>query len=134
MKIPSPLLVFVTLAVCGCAVAPAEQELAATGYGRPLTIDYKKAIRDYMDTKLVDSLSARYKFAEPYQSWVRDAPITGSQLHVGYEVDVLLNAKNQLGGYTGFQPYNFLFRDNQIVDVLTPDTGGLVTAKHQYSE
>jgi len=39
---------------------PTQQQLAATGYGAPLTIDYKKAIQTLFLDQLKDPLSAQY--------------------------------------------------------------------------
>jgi hypothetical protein len=36
----------------------------------------------------------------------------------GYEVLVQVNGKNSYGGYIGFQPYLFIFLDNQILYVF----------------
>jgi hypothetical protein len=58
------LLLFV-VAICGCALLagcmmgtqyspPTQQQLATTGYGAPLTIDYKNAIKAYFLDKLKD--------------------------------------------------------------------------------
>ncbi len=39
---------------------PTLQQLAAVGYGAPLTIDYKKAIPAFFFDKLKDPLSTQY--------------------------------------------------------------------------
>jgi hypothetical protein len=95
---------------------PTSQQLAAVGYGAPLTIDYKKAIPAFFFDKLKDPLSAQYLFdSQPQQWWTID--YIGGALHVGYAVTFQMNSKNSYGGYIGFRKWLVLLRDNQIVSV-----------------
>jgi hypothetical protein len=95
---------------------PTEQQLAAVGYGAPLTIDYKRAIQTFFFDKLKDPLSAQYLFGSSPQKWWTIDYIGGA-LDAGYAVRFQLNFKNSYGGYVGFRQWLVLFRDNQIVAV-----------------
>jgi hypothetical protein len=53
-------------------IPPTPQQLAAVGYGAPLTIDYKKAIPAFFFDKLKDPLSALYLFDSQPQTVVDD--------------------------------------------------------------
>lgn len=118
----------------GCAAErPSARETADADYGAPLSIDYRKVIRDHMDPTFFDWRSAEYKFTEPYPSWFRDPEELGGAIYYGYEVDVLINAKNQKRKYIGFQPYAFLFRDNLLRRELGPETGAK-RSKRPYEE
>ena len=115
--IASALLIF-----GGCASAPSEQQLATADYGAPPR-DYERVIHEYFDATLKDPASIQYKeVTEPRKDWVRDAPIAGYQMHYGWIVKATINAKNSYGGYVGFKTYSFLFRGEQIIETITPDT------------
>jgi hypothetical protein len=109
--------------IAGCAERPSARETVDADYGPPLSIDYRKAIRDHMDPTFFYWRTAEYKFTEPYPSWFRDPEELGGVVHYGYEVDALINVKNDKGKYIGFKPYSFLFRDNLLRRELSPETG-----------
>jgi hypothetical protein len=109
--------------VAGCAQGPSPREVADANYGAPVSINYREAIRDNMDPTFFYFKSAQYRFTRPYQGWLQDPPELGGQIHYGYKVDVLINARNSNGKYIGYQPYLFLFRDNQLIRQLSPETG-----------
>lgn len=121
------LVAIVILAmICGCAGGSGRREgpeVADADFGPPLSIDYREAIREHMDTLFFDWKSAQYQFTQPYTGWFRDEPELGGKINYGYEIDVLINAKNAKGKYIGFQPYTFFFRDNLLIRELTPETG-----------
>lgn len=109
--------------ICSCAQGPARREVVDADYGPPLSIDYREAIREHMDSLFFYWKTAQYKFTQPYTGWFQDEPELGGEIHYGYKIDVLINARNSKGKYIGFQPYTFLFRDNLLIDELTPETG-----------
>jgi hypothetical protein len=96
---------------------PTQQQLAAVGYGAPLTVDYKKAIQTLFLDQLKDPLSAQYIYDSdvPKKWWTQD--YIGGALHIGYAVTFRMNSKNSYGAYIGFRKWLILFRDNQIVAV-----------------
>jgi hypothetical protein len=75
--------------------------------------NYKELIQDYLNTHLKDPYSAAWKYP-PVQGWVRNAPVQGSQLVLGWKVVCLVNAKNSFGGFNGNTPYLFMIRDGAI--------------------
>jgi hypothetical protein len=109
--------------IAGCAQGPTPRETADADYGPPLSINYREKIRDHMDPIFFFRGTAQYRFTEPYPGWFRDSDGIGSEIHYGYKVDALINARKPNGKYIGFQPYTFLFRDNRLIRELSPETG-----------
>jgi hypothetical protein len=113
-----PVLVLgFVMGLVGCAdVPPTPQQVASIGYGSPLPANYKVIIQDYLNTHLKDPFSAvvTWRYA-PVQTWIRNAPMQGSQLILGWKVVCDVNAKNSFGAYTGFKPYLFMIRDGAVV-------------------
>ena len=87
-------------------------------YGAPLTADYEAIIKaKFLDT-LKDPMSAQYLFSPPQTFWYKEAPLMGGRTYSGYSVAVKVNAKNGFGGYTGFEPYIFIFKNNNLIKIL----------------
>jgi hypothetical protein len=108
--------------LAGCASAPTVEEQQHADYGaRPTT--YVDAVHSYFESTLKDPDSLQIReIAPPVKAWERDAPIKGGKLTYGWFVTATINAKNSYGGYVGFQTYTFVFRGEQMVDVITPET------------
>jgi len=109
-------------ALCGCVEGP---QAAESNYGARLSINYRQTIRDHMDPLFFYWKTAQYKFTKPYPGWFHDPEELGGKIHYGYEVDVLINARNSNSKYIGFMPYTFLFRDNFLIRELSPETGAM---------
>jgi len=109
--------------MAGCAQGPSPRENADADYGAPLSINYRETIRDHMDPTFFFWRTAQYRFTKPYPGWFQDPEELGGEIHYGYKVDVLINARKQNGKYMGFEPYMFLFRDNMLIRELSPETG-----------
>jgi hypothetical protein len=109
--------------IAGCAQGPSPRESADADYGAPLSVNYQEAIRDHMDPTFFYWRTAQYRFSEPYPGWFQDPEELGGEIHYGYKVDVLINARKPNGQYIGFKPYMFLFRDNLLIRELSPETG-----------
>jgi hypothetical protein len=109
--------------IAGCAQGPSPRESADADYGAPLSVNYREAIRDHMDPTFFYWRTAQYRFGEPYPGWFQDPEELGGEIHYGYKVDVLINARKPDGKYMGFEPYTFLFRDNLLIRELSPQTG-----------
>lgn len=108
----------------GCTTVSPEQinaEIAKVGYGAdPVAELWQAKVKAFMELRLKDPASAEYKFGEPTKSYLTNPPISGGGLKAaGYDVDVLINAKNSYGGYTGFEAHKFFIRDNEIVSYAT---------------
>src|SRR5579864_3137280 len=113
-KILISVLILGVVASCA-AVGPTPRQIADADYGRPLSMNYREAIRDHLDPLFFYWKTAQYQFTEPYQGWYQDPPELGGQIHFGYRVDVLINAKNDKGKYKGYKPYTVYFRDNLLI-------------------
>jgi hypothetical protein len=115
MKVLKLAALALVLASCA-ATPPTPSQVASIGYGGPLPANYKAIVQDYLNRTLKDPFSVvmDFKYA-PVQTWIRTAPIQGSQLILGWKVVALVNGKNSFGGYTGFKPYLFMIRDGAIV-------------------
>lgn len=106
------LIIIVFLSLTSCITLPTQEEIDSIGFGEPITIDYEKAIKERFEMRLFDFFSAKFKFEEPTQYWIKDF---SGQLYVGYGVPIYINAKNRFGAYTGWKKYVVLFRNNIIV-------------------
>lgn len=109
------------LIFAGCATMPSPQEIARLDYGRTISIDYRQAIKAHLAESLFDPYSAHYRFGTPAQMWIKNPPLRGGGIIAGYAVATKINAKNRLGGYTGYQNYLFIFKNDQIIRVFDPD-------------
>ena len=117
------------LFLSGCATMPTQKELSALDYGPPLTINYQTVIKDHFEEVLFDPYSAHYKFETPQRYWYKEPPLFGNKLYAGYMVFVGVNAKNRMGGYVGMKRHGFLFKNNQIIKILSPEDISLMKSK-----
>jgi hypothetical protein len=109
----------------GCASsAKVDSDAAQLGYGEPLTANYQDIIKAFMEVRLKDSSSAIYKFTkEPYKAIISKSRIQGRGIDAnGWLVTVLINAKNSYGGYSGFDQYEFMLRDNRVIRYRSGDS------------
>lgn len=120
------LSVLFVMSFIGCVSMPTQEEINKFDYGTPISIDYQKSIKQYFDEILFDPYSAVYEFSEPQQYWFKEAPLLGGKLYAGYLVYVTVNAKNRMGGYTGKEKYGFLFKNNSLSKVMSPEELGMV--------
>jgi hypothetical protein len=85
-------------------------------------VNYELAIKEYFESVLIDSESARYKFSQPVNAYENEGLLAGGEvLWLGYLIETQVNAKNRLGGYVGYQPYVVLFKGNDIYRVQKMD-------------
>lgn len=134
-------LLTLILAISGCATTipakplPTKEELAKMDYGKPLSIDYEKVIKDYFTTALKDPYTAQYQFAgQPQPFWYRDSPMMGGKEYIGYAVVVLVNAKNSFGGYVGDKQYAFIFHDDSIIKIVSPEEFELMGLANSFKQ
>jgi len=114
------LFLLLCLGLFGCVTMPTQEEISHFDYGAPLTIDYQQAIKNYFGEVLFDPYSAVYEFEdEPRTFWYKES-FTGN-LYTGYAVYVRVNAKNRMGGYVGKQRHCFIFKDNKIIKIISPE-------------
>jgi hypothetical protein len=125
MQIQSVLVtVTITAAVylSGCRANntpfPTTEQMATSDFGRPLTVDWQEAIKGWFTTHLKDPLSAQYVFkGAPQKGYIHTVFNTTM---FDYLTVVEVNYKDSYGGYVGFLPYLFIFRNNHIIKVAKP--------------
>jgi hypothetical protein len=88
----------------------------AADIGPVPTIDPDQEVKSRLELILIDSDSAKYRrVGGPVPGRAQQALLLGGQVVEGWGYCYLINAKNRLGGYTGYTPYYFVFRNNTIV-------------------
>ena len=99
------------LLMAGCSAGP--PDLAAIG---PVpTVDPEPQIRAAMDLVLIDGESARYRqVGGPVPGKVQQPLLAGGRTAQGWGYCYLINARNSLGGYTGFKPWYFVFKNDVL--------------------
>lgn len=105
--------------VAACVTAPTQDALNHADYGAAPTA-YADRVRAYFRDVLKDPSSAQYLISEPIKGYMQKPPLAGGGTLYGWLVNVSVNGKNSYGAYSGFQSYQFLFRGEQIVDVIFP--------------
>jgi hypothetical protein len=121
-----PLATLLLTILTGCISAPSPTELGQMDLGQPPTKEqYEPAIKAELDNMLLDPYSAHIEYltTRPERVWVREPPriFNMGEVYCGYLVEVAVNAKNRMGGYTGKKLYKFLFDHGRIVRVITPE-------------
>jgi hypothetical protein len=91
---------------------------ATTGKGcGPFPSNYETLIRSNLNQILIDPYSAKIDIGYPYSGGHRVLWFKS----YGWLVDVYVNSKNRMGGYTGRQKHVYLIRDGKIVKRVGPD-------------
>lgn len=108
------------LALAGCVTPPTQQEYEATvatiGYGAELPADWQERVKTFMEMRLKDPVSAIWKFDEKSATaWAGESDMNGVRVVAGHVVTGQVNAKNSYGGYTGFEQYQFMIRDGEVI-------------------
>lgn len=98
-----------------CAAYPSAAQNEAADHG-PYPKNYEAIVHDWMKRTLFDPYSVRdLTIAKPVKGWRTGSPLFGEKsVNYGWEVLVTLNAKNQLGAYTGLQTYDLIIRDGRV--------------------
>ena len=112
--------VALTTVLSGCATGPSKQELANADYGpQPTGREINEAVASYRDNLLIDPTSALIKEVPGYSQV--HIPLTkvwasgydGENIY-GWAYDFMLNAKNQMGGYTGWKRIRLIIRYGKL--------------------
>jgi hypothetical protein len=70
-------------------------------------------VRAHFEAILIDPMSAQYRIGYEGQAHCNVGRARGGSVTwYGYAANIYVNAKNQLGGYTGFKPYTLLWNPN----------------------
>lgn len=117
---PRPLVALSFAALVAACAQAVEPRNASTLGARPS--DPEAAIRSYMELRLIDPRSAMYrKVGGPVPGHAKPPLIDGGARVHGWSYCYLVNARNRLGGYTGWQPWHFTFDgDHVAVAVQNP--------------
>lgn len=114
-------LALATAMLSGCMqdyYRPDTSNIAPTDYGSPIAqADAEAAAKEFLNARLKDAGSAIYQCYPVTTGVERDALIYGGGVWAGYELRCGVNAKNSFGGYTGFEPFTFMFHDSALVRV-----------------
>lgn len=92
-------------------------------YGAPPSNEQvETAVKSYFEHVLFDPFSAHYEFGGRYRAY-RIAPLIagGGVEWKGWAVDVRVNAKNRMGGYTGWQGYHVQFTGDSVANYYPID-------------
>ena len=115
------LVAFVALVGCASTATIDPATVEAADYG-PYPENYTELTKDYFQSRLKDPNSAQYRFTEPYQAYLRAAPVAGGKpTSFGYVVDVGVNAKNSFGGYTGEKRHRLFVKNSVVVGEIYPN-------------
>lgn len=128
MKRITLLAIFsVLLSGCGIAYQSNRSQLLKTAtvqdYGIQPPDNYKEIEKSLIVSKLKDPDSAKFQFGSIYRDAIPGG-FTSPKAVLVWRHDVMVNAKNSYGGYVGFQPYRFAWRDGRIFAVAYPDLSG----------
>jgi hypothetical protein len=74
-------------------------------------IGYRAIITRWVNERLVDPASAQLEFGEPVAGEVKQKTAKAS----GYRVEFRVNSRNKFGTYTGWQKYQVLIRNGEII-------------------
>lgn len=74
-------------------------------------IGYREIITRWLSERLADPASAKLEFGEPVAGQVTQKGVRAS----GYRVEFKVNSRNKFGMYTGFQRYQVLIRNGEII-------------------
>ncbi|HVS11352.1 MAG TPA: hypothetical protein VMS76_15890 [Planctomycetota bacterium] len=92
---------------------PTAEEIAAAPIGEPPDEEAARFLAEVvMKSNLKDPMSAVIQWSPMRRSWYRDE---SGKVSFAWELLGLLNAKNSYGGYTGFKPHRFYYRDRTPV-------------------
>jgi hypothetical protein len=97
------------------ASSPAATPLASIPPDSPkygvYPVGYRDIITRWLAERLTDPGSAKLEFGEPVAGEVTQKRVKAS----GYRVEFKVNSRNKFGMYTGFQKYQVLIRNGEII-------------------
>jgi hypothetical protein len=91
---------------------PTAEQIATADFGT-YPYNYKDMVNAYMAYIVLDPSSVQYRdWTTPKKNhWGHFA-----STYYGYTLCVSINAKNAMGGYVGFDTYDFFIRDGKVRD------------------
>lgn len=127
MKLATTLLSILPLVLAtGCASAPTAAELEQADYGSPITQEDAEAqATAWLQSVLRDPESLRVSWDPLLKGWRNHF----GETYFGYRLPATVNAKNGFGGYSGAEPYEFMFFNGRLAHVWKPSDGGYFMQK-----
>ena len=125
------LISVVFLFGCGLAYQSKRDELLRTAkpedWGTPPPANHQEIEKQFVLERLKDPDSAKFKFGteEATREILQESFASPTPILV-WQTKVNVNAKNSYGGYVGFKPYLFAWKDSKIYAYFT-DSGGNIS-------
>lgn len=133
-KTPKILLASMIFILAGCARSPDKIEIQNANYGLAPDGDYQSTVKNFISTELKDPYSAMYKFESPTKFWISEHSIYNNEIHYGYLIKVLVNAKNSYGAYNGYKPVAIFWKNGVMNDITAwANCDGLGCMPHGYA-
>lgn len=112
------LAVITCLLVSSCSTVPTAEELSSADFGEPIEQTQAEDLAaQFLMRRLKDPMSAQCMWAPVKKDWFRHAVASGGRVVYGYILEAQVNARNEMGGYTGFKKYTFIFRNGMLTSV-----------------
>lgn len=112
-------LLISTVLLSGCATADAFQPVAPDAAWDTPPANEQAIVKAHFDTKLRDPESARYDFGPMFKAQCNEGWMRGGKVvWYGWAHEVLVNAKNGFGGYSGPQPYTVLYEQGRVKSAM----------------
>jgi hypothetical protein len=113
-KTPLLPLIAALFLLAGCETVP--DATAVVDHGPPPTGQTAAITRTFLESMLKDAESARYQFPDTVEPvTLKAGALSGKQSIHGWRADVMVNARNSFGGYTGWQHWAFIIREGRVV-------------------
>ncbi|EMO78593.1 hypothetical protein LEP1GSC126_0034 [Leptospira kirschneri str. 200801774] len=111
------LFALLILVIYNCVTIPTNKEIISANYGpKPDSALIEVATKVHVGKMLLDPQSVQWgEITKPRKVWTPSFSDSKEAHLYGWGVCITYNAKNQFGGYTGFQPVGVLFRNGEIV-------------------
>lgn len=83
-------------------------------------------VRAAAQSYLKDPYSAQYEIGALYPGYCKEGWLKGNGVSwKGWAVNVLINARNSYGGYTGYQPHTVLFVGDNAFQIIEGENFGM---------
>jgi hypothetical protein len=124
------LATIVLVSGCGIAFNAKRNELLKTAkisdYGPPPPANHCDVEKQFLASVLKDPQSAQYQWGDNQVRDIIPEDLASPNPILVWVTSAQINAKNSFGGYTGFKPYLFAWRDGKIRAIAFPDEYGRV--------
>lgn len=112
--------------IAGCASG--FQKITASQITDKEPTNYEIKAKEYYKFKLFDYESARFEIGKPFKAYLNEGFAYGGKVEwSGWAVRVKVNAKNRLGGYTGYKDNIIFFKNDKAIKGLDAPNHVLLT-------